>query len=80
MNPFYWTAQHRLAWLIVSLTGAIAGVLFAFIRSPLLFAPGGWAVFGAWLASPGAYWLWPIAGFVLTAALFYLAQLFRTFN
>ena len=34
INPFYWTLQHRMAWLIVSVTGAIAGVLFAYIQSP----------------------------------------------
>ena len=36
MNPFYWTLQHRTAWLIVSVAGAVAGILFAYIRSPFL--------------------------------------------
>jgi len=35
MNSFSWTLQHRVAWLIVSLTGAVAGVLLArYIHRP----------------------------------------------
>ena len=80
MNPFCWTLQHRMAWLIVSVAGAISGVLFAYIRSPFFFAPQGWQVFEAWLLSPGIYWVWPISGFFVTALVFYLAQLVRTSN
>jgi hypothetical protein len=80
MNPFSWTLTHRLAWLIISLAGAVAGVLFAFIRSPFFFAPGGWPVFETWLCSPGMYAVWAVAGFLGTALLFYLAQLPRSWN
>jgi hypothetical protein len=80
MNPFHWTRQHRMAWLIVSLTGAVAAVLFAYIQSPFFFAAQGWQVFEAWLWSPGIYWVWPISGFFVTALHFYLAQLARTSN
>jgi hypothetical protein len=80
VNPFHWTRQHRLAWLIVSLAGAVAGVLFAFIRSPFFFDPRGWSSFGVWLLSPGAYWKWAPGGFLVTAGLFYLVQLFRESN
>jgi hypothetical protein len=80
MNPFYWTLQHRMAWLIVSVAGAVAGILFAYIQSPFFFAPQGWQVIEAWLGSPGIYWVWPISGFFVTALLFYLAQLPRTSN
>jgi len=52
MNPIYWTLQHRVAWLIVSVTGAVAGVLFAYIQSPFFFTPQGWQVLEAWLRSP----------------------------
>ena len=80
MNPYYWTTQHRMAWFIVSVTGAVAGVLFAYIQSPFFFAPQGWPVFEAWLWSPRIYWVWLISGFLVTALLFYLAQLARTSN
>jgi len=80
MNPFLWTLQHRVAWLVVSLTGVVAGVLFAFIHSPFFFAPDGWQVFETWLWSPGLYWVWPVAGFFGTALLFYLVQLLRSSN
>ena len=80
MNPFSWTLQHRVAWFIVSVSGAVAGVLFAFIQSPLFFAPQGWSVFASWLWSPGLYCVWPVAGFFGTALLFYLVQLPRSSN
>ena len=80
MNPFNWTRQHRAAWLIVSLVGAVAAILFAFIQSPFFFNPRGWSAFEIWLLSPGMYWKWPPTGFLATAGLFYLAQLFRKAN
>jgi hypothetical protein len=80
MNPLHWTLQHRMAWLIVSVTGAFAGVLFAFIHSSFFFAPQGWQVLEAWLLSPEFYWVWAISGFFVTALLFYLAQLGRSSN
>ena len=45
-----------MAWLIVSVTGAIAGVLFAYIQSPFFFEPQGWQVFEVLVVSPGIYW------------------------
>jgi hypothetical protein len=80
MNPFYWTDQHRMAWLVVSVTGAFAGVLFAYIHSPFLYAPEGWLVLEAWLRSPANYWAWATTGFFATASLFYVAQLGRASN
>jgi hypothetical protein len=80
MNPFYWTLQHRMAWLIVSVTGAVAGVMFGYIQSPFFLTPQGWQVFEAWLWSPGINLVWPISGFFVTALLFYLVQLARTSN
>ena len=80
MNPLHWTLPHRLAWLIVSIMGAIAGVLCAYIRSPYLFAPEGWRVFETWLSTPGLYWMWAALGFMATAVIFYLAQLGRASN
>ena len=77
MNPIYWTRQHPVAWLIVSFTGAVASVLFAFIRSPYLFDPRGWSEFETWLLSPEMYWKWPPAGLLVAAGLFYLVQLLR---
>jgi hypothetical protein len=80
MNPFHWTRQHRLAWLIVSLSGAVAGVLSAFIQSPFFFDPSGWATFQHKLLSAGTDWIWPPVGFLVAAGVFYFAQLFRSSN
>lgn len=80
MNPFRWTLQHRVAWLIISLVGAVAGFLFAFIHSPFFFAPEGWRAVETWFWSPDLYWVWVVASFFATALLFYLAQLFRSTN
>ena len=80
MNPFRWTLLHRLAWFIISVAGAVAGLLCAYIASPFLFAPEGWGAFEAWLASPGQYWAWVVGAFFATALLFYLAQLVRSSN
>jgi hypothetical protein len=80
MNPFHWTMRHRSAWMIVSSTGAVAGVLFDYIPSPFLFAAEGWRLFEAWLWSPEIYWTWAISGFFPTAVLFYVAQLGRASN
>jgi hypothetical protein len=80
MNPFRWTLQHRITWLIMSVTGAVAGVLFAYIHSPFFLAPRGWRVFEAWLWTPEDYWVWAISGLFVTALVFYLAQLGRASN
>lgn len=69
-----------MAWLIVSVTGAIAGVLFAYIQSPFFFEPQGWQVFESWLCPPEFIGVWPISRFRVTALLFYLAQLARSSN
>jgi hypothetical protein len=79
INPLHWTRQHRLAWLLISLFGVVAGALLAFIHSPFFFFdPSAWSSFDGSLLYPGTNWMWPPSGFAVTAILFYLAQLFRS--
>lgn len=78
-NPLRWRREHKVAWLGISLIGAVAGPLLEFINSSLFSLEGGTA-FIAWLSSPDAYWRWALYGFLATALLFYLAQLFRDSN
>src|ERR1700691_2489951 len=51
-DPVLWTRQHKLAWIIMSLVGALAGVLGAFIRSPTFCQPQTSGALAAWLADP----------------------------
>jgi hypothetical protein len=79
-NPLLWTRQHKLAWIIVSVVGAVAGVLGAFIHSPTFYQPQTWSALAAWVSSPELYWQWPLLGFCGTGLLFYSVQLLRTSN
>ena len=80
MNPLHWKREHRHAWVVISLTGAIAGLLFGFIHSPFFTILQTWQAFAAWLAFPKSYWPWPVFGFLVTGATFSAVQLFRRSN
>ena len=75
MNPLHWKREHQHAWIVISVTGAIAGLLFGSIHSPFFAILQTWPAFGAWLSLPGSYWLWPTLGFFITAVTFYAVQL-----
>ena len=80
MNPLLWRRDHQLALVIISLTGAVAGVLFGFIHSPYFEILGRWQVFAAWLSHPASYWPWPLFGLIITGLTFYGLQLLRSSN
>lgn len=78
-NPLRWQREHKSAWVCISLLGAVAGPMLEFIRSPFFSLDVG-SGFVKWLSFPEAYWQWALWGFLITAALFYVAQLFRHSN
>jgi hypothetical protein len=84
MNPFqdplHWTRRNQLVWLGISVFGAALGVMLEFIHSPFFSLTRSRGAFIAWLSVPQSYWSWAIFGFLITAAIFYAAQLFRTSN
>jgi predicted branched-subunit amino acid permease len=80
MNPFRWTLTHQIAWLVVSLVGALLGVMLAFIHSDGFELAGPSQPLQPWLAHPESYEGWALACFFITAMLFYGAQLFRQSN
>ena len=79
-NPLRWTREHKIVWLGISVIGALAGILLAYIESPLFSLSRGDATLTRWLLEPGHYWRWALDGFLATAIVFYGAQLFRKTN
>lgn len=80
MNPLRWTHEHQLAWAVVSVVGAVLGLLLGFIHSPSFSVTESWHVFVGWLSFPEAYWLWPLFGFLVSRLIFYAVQLLRKSN
>jgi len=80
MNPLRWSHEHQHAWIVITVTGAIAGLLFGFIHSPFFALLQTWPAFLAWLSLPGSYWPWPTLGFLITGLTFYAVQLLRHSN
>ncbi|HEY3919546.1 MAG TPA: hypothetical protein VGL83_17290 [Stellaceae bacterium] len=79
-NPLHWTREHKIVWFGISAIGAVAGILLAYIESPLFSLTQNNGSLTRWLLSPGLYWRWAVYGFLITAAAFYAAQLFRSSN
>jgi hypothetical protein len=80
MNPLRWTREHQLAWIVISATGAVFGVLIGYTHSALFSVPQTWQVIVEWLSVPGFYWQWPVVSFLITGLTFYVVQLFRSSN
>ena len=80
MNPLHWTREHQIAWAVVSVFGAVLGLLTGFIHSPFFSLQRSWQPFALWLSGPEAHWPWPVCGFLVTGFTFYVAQLFRSSN
>ncbi len=84
MNPLRWKLEHRVAWLLICLIGAMFGVIFAWFQSPFYqisrsSLSGEWAnsarVFLIWLPNVGLYWPWPILGATIPGLGFYVFEL-----
>jgi hypothetical protein len=75
MNPLHWKRWHLVAWVAVTLTGAAAGMVLGWLRSPFSQnAPDG-GLFGAWLHYPMAYGPWLGFGALVAGLSFYSVNL-----
>jgi hypothetical protein len=87
MNPLLWKREHQVAGVDVCLIGAAAGLLFAWLDSPMhkmaaASLSGEWAnptrVFLEWLPYYQLYWPWPALGALVAGLGFYALKLGRT--
>ena len=86
INPLSWRREQLVAWGIITLIGAILGLVFGWFQSPFYVlthgtVSGEWAnstrIFVWWVGSPTVYWIWPFLGALLAALAFYAARLLR---
>lgn len=82
MNPFGWKREHQLAWGIVTLLGAIVGLLLGWMWSPFSHGQGAQigGFFVTWLQYPDAYWPWVVFGAVIAILVFYAWRLLAISN
>jgi hypothetical protein len=86
MNPLRWDRRRQLAWGLLMLVGALAGLARAWVESPLYrlsvsSLSGEWAntprVFLTWLPNIDLYWPWPAFGVLVCGLSFYAFMLIR---
>jgi len=86
MNPLDWKREHKVAGIAFCAVGAIAGILLAWLDSPIRefsshYVSGEWAnstkFFLQWLAHVELYWPWPAIGGCTVGLAFYAVQLTR---
>jgi hypothetical protein len=86
MNPLAWRRERLVAWLVICLIGAMAGLLFGWFQSPFYRMAqanlsGMWAnsalVVLAWLQNVNLYWPWPAFGALIAGLAYYAAELLR---
>jgi len=79
MTPLRWSPEHRLAWAIVSVLGAVIGLFVAMMLAESQIPGASAGVMGVyiieWLAHPALYWPFPLFGFLIAALAFYAAKL-----
>jgi len=82
MNPLGWSREHKAAWGVITLLGAILGMLLGWLWSPFSHAPGiaVGALFMVWLQAPEAYWPWLAFGALISGLTFYFVRLLRDSN
>jgi hypothetical protein len=82
MNPFRWKRENQLAWVLVTLLGAIIVVLLGWLWSPLSH-PDRLTVgqaFIIWIGYPTFYWPWFAFGEIVAALAFYVSRLLANSN
>lgn len=86
MNPLRWSTERKLAGLLFCALGALGGIFFAWLDSPLRAlsshsVSGEWAdytdVFLVWLSHWHSYWPWLTFGTTAAAIGFYAVELSR---
>jgi len=80
MNPLHWTRQHQLAWFVISVIGAVLGLLLGFMHSPSFSTPQAGQGFVERLSFLESYWRWPLYSFLITGLTFYAVQMLRSSN
>lgn len=83
LNPFRWDTRRKLAGLLFTSLGALAGIFFAWLESPFraFSSQTLWvdstAVFFTWLSRWHLYWPWLACGGLAAAIGFYAVELSR---
>jgi hypothetical protein len=77
MNPLHWERQHLVAWGVITILGALVGMLFGWLLSPFsrVQEVDVGTFFIAWLHYPVAYWPWLAFGAIFAALAFYAGNL-----
>lgn len=77
MNPLRWTREDQLAWAVVSLVGAVFGLLLCFIHMPFFSVRHMQEAFVTWLSFSDTNWYWSFFGFFVAALSFYALRLYN---
>jgi len=83
MNPLDWNRQHQVAGMAFCAVGAIGGILFAWMDSPMrqiashVSGVNAADFFLNWLSHVDLYWPWPVIGACAAGLAFYGLQLSR---
>jgi hypothetical protein len=89
MNPIRWQREHQVAGIAICIIGAIFGLLFAWVESPVhriavSNISGGFSnyanVFLGWLLDTELYWPFPFLGAIITGLAFYAMRLLKHSN
>jgi hypothetical protein len=71
MNPLRWKREDQLAWAVVSLVGAVLGLLLSFMHMRFFSVLHMNEAFMTWLSFSGTKWYWSLVGFCVAALAFY---------
>ena len=82
MNPLNWKRRHLVIWAVIIFAGAVAGMGFAWLVSPLSHLAGAdpRTMFFAFLHYPWTYWPYVGAGAVTAGLAYYSADLLTGFR
>jgi hypothetical protein len=81
MNPLRWPIERKVAFAAFCIFGALGGVFFAWLESPLRRFAADRGNYGSafvfWLGRIDQYWPWLLYGALAAACLFYAVELAR---